>query len=334
MCISRKELSSPFVLAPLAGVSDSAFRRICHDMGAALSYTEMISVKGLYYRNDKTSELLAISPEEGPVGVQLFGSDPEAFSYSIDTLAGIPFALTDINMGCPVPKVVKSGDGSALLKNPNLAAEIVRTCVEASKRVAKATGGERKPVTVKMRVGFSEKPSPGELDCADFARLMEDSGAAAITVHGRVRDQYYSGKADRLKIKRVKEAVSVPVIGNGDVFSAEDGLRMLDETGCDFVMVARGALGNPWIFRELLAAWKGLPAPPRPDAGERIETIKRHIVLATELKGEYAAVREMRKHISWYTKGLRGAATLRDKVNKSLSLDELLAAVEEIRDYR
>ena len=326
--------ASPFFLAPLAGVSDSSFRYICAKFGAALSYTEMISAKGLYYGNPKTEELLYIREGEAPLGVQIFGSDPQALSFAVDFLKDRRNVLIDINMGCPVPKVVKNGEGSALLKTPELAAELVRTCVEASERAARATGTAPKPVTVKMRRGFSEPPAKGEIDCADFARMMQDAGASAICVHGRTREQYYSGKADRNAIKRVKDAVSIPVIGNGDVFTAEDGMRMLDETGCDFVMVARGALGNPWIFRELNAAYKGLAAPKRPDAGELAETIKEQLALDMELKGEYAAIREMRKHVSWYTKGLKGAARLRDLVNNIEDLDELVRAVDSVRDLQ
>jgi len=326
--------ASPFFLAPLAGVSDSSFRYICSKYGAALSFTEMISAKGLYYGNPKSEELLYIREDEAPVGIQIFGSDPMAMSFAVDYIRGRKNVIIDINMGCPVPKVVKNGEGSALLKTPELAAELVRTCVEASERAAKAAGTKPKPVTVKMRRGFSEPPAEGELDCADFARMLQDAGASAITVHGRTREQYYSGKADRSAIKRVKQAVSIPVIGNGDVFSAEDGMRMLDETGCDFVMVARGALGNPWIFRELNAAYRGLPVPKRPDAGELAETIKEQLMLDMELKGEYAAIREMRKHVSWYTRGLKGAARLRDYVNNIENMDELIRAVDSVRDLQ
>ena len=306
----------PFVLAPLAGVTDTAFRQICRTQGAALSYTEMVSAKGLYYRNPNTEELLRIRPEEGPVGIQLFGSEPAMLEFAARELADRPNVLIDINMGCPVPKVVKNGEGSALLNSPQLAAELVRAAAAAA----------AKPVTVKMRKGFAG--APGEMPAEDFALLMQDSGAAAITVHGRTREQYYSGKADWDVIKRVKKAVSIPVFGNGDVFSAEDAMRIMDFTGCDGVMIARGALGNPWIFRECIALYQGRPVPPRPEAEEIIQTVKKHLALCIKEKGESRAIKEMRKHVSWYTKGIKGAAVLRNSINSAVSA----AALEEILD--
>ncbi len=312
---------SPFVLAPLAGISDSAFRILCQEQGAAASCTEMVSAKGLYYKSPGSEELLAILPEEGPVGIQFFGSDPAILSWAIDRVKDYPAAFININMGCPVPKVVRNGEGSALLKDPDLAWTIVKACCAVS----------RKPVTVKMRIGFSERPAPEELDCADFAAAMADAGAAAICVHGRTREQYYSGRADWQAIRRVKEAVSVPVIGNGDVFSAEDGLRMMDETGCDLVMVARGSLGNPWIFRELNAAWRGEAIPKRPDGEELAATVRRHLELSLAQKGPYATVREIRKHVGWYTKGIPGGADFRRRANNAQSAEELYEMAEELR---
>ena len=315
-------LDAPFVLAPLAGISDSAFRVICREQGAAASCTEMVSAKGLYYKSPGSEELLAISPEEGIVGIQFFGSEPAMLTFAIDKVRDHPHAFININMGCPVPKVVKNGEGSALLRDPDLAWTIVKACCAVSE----------KPVTVKMRIGFSDRSAPGEMDCADFAAAMADAGAAAIAVHGRTREQYYSGKADWGAIKRVKEAVSVPVIGNGDVFSAEDGLRMMDETGCDMVMVARGALGNPWIFRELRAAWEGRPIPGRPDGEELFLTVRKHIELSLAQKGEYATVREIRKHVGWYTKGIYGGADFRRRANNAASIEELYEMAEELKD--
>ncbi len=315
-------LDGPFVLAPLAGISDSAFRTICREQGAAASCTEMVSAKGLYYKSPGSEELMAITPEEGVVGIQLFGSDPAVLSWAVDRIKDYPNAFISLNMGCPVPKVVKNGEGSALLKKPDLAWTIVKACCAVS----------AKPVTVKMRIGFADKPAPGELDCADFASAMADAGAAAVCVHGRTREQYYSGKADWQAIRRVKQAVRVPVIGNGDVFSAEDGLRMMDETGCDLVMVARGAFGNPWIFRELNAVWRGEPLPKRPDGEELSGTVRRHIELALQQKGAYATVREIRKHVGWYTKGIHGGAEFRRRANNAASIEELYEMAEELKD--
>ena len=306
-------LDSPFFLAPLAGYTDASFRYLCREQGCALSFTEMISAKGLYYGSDKTEELLQISEREGPVGIQLFGSEPEMLRYAADLLKDRPNVLIDINMGCPVPKVVKNGEGSALIRTPELAAEVASAAVEAA----------GKPVTVKTRRGFSNEPGPTEIGPAAFAEKMEKSGVSAIAVHGRTREQFYSGKASWEAIKAVKRAVSIPVIGNGDVFSAEDALRMLDETGCDAVMIARGALGNPWIFRELKAAWEGRPVPARPEPEEILHTIKRHLELLIEAKGEHRAVNELRAHIGWYVKGLPGAVSVRRAVNEAHSAEDV-----------
>lgn len=312
----------PFLLAPLAGVTDSAFRRVCFRRGARAALTEMVSAKGLYYRNANTEDLLRIREDEGPVGIQLFGSDPAMLAFAAERLQDRPNAWLDINMGCPVPKVVKNGEGSALLQSPGLASQLVKETV-------KHAGG--KPVTVKMRIGFDEAHP---VDSVRFAQLMQEAGAAAIAVHGRTREQYYSGKADWRAIRRIKEALDIPVIGNGDVFSAQDALRMLEETGCDAVMIARGSLGNPWIFAECEAAWQGRPIPARPDAGEIIETIREHAKLLLEDKDEYRAVREMRKHAAWYTKGIRGAASLRAQASAAESFSEMMDIVERLKDLQ
>lgn len=313
-----QELKNPFLLAPLAGVTDSAFRSICFEHGAAMAFTEMVSAKGLYYRNPGTENLLRIRPGEGPVGLQLFGSEPLMLQFAAEKLKDRPNVCIDLNMGCPVPKVVKNGEGSFLLTRPALAAELVRTVA--------ATAG--KPVTVKMRIGFDEAHS---VDPAAFALQMQEAGASLLSVHGRTREQYYSGKADWKTIKRIKEALDIPVAGNGDVFSAEDALRMLDETGCDLVMIARGALGNPWIFAECEAAWNGRPIPKRPEMDEIIETVKKHALRLLEDKEEYRAVREMRKHAAWYTKGIKGAAALRRQASEAESLDELFTILEGLK---
>ena len=312
-------LNNPFVLAPLAGVTDSAFRRICFDHGAAMAFTEMVSAKGLYYRNANTEDLLAIHPDEGPVGIQLFGSEPLMLQFAAEKLKDRPNVCIDLNMGCPVPKVVKNGEGSFLLTQPALAAQLVRETVKAA----------GKPVTVKMRIGFDETHP---VDPVAFAVQMQEAGASAIAVHGRTREQYYSGKADWSAIRRIKEAVDIPVAGNGDIFSAQDALRMLDETGCDAVMIARGALGNPWIFAECEAAWKGRPIPKRPDVDEIIETVRKHALGLLETKEEYRAVREMRKHAAWYTKGIKGAAALRRQASEAESLDEMFTILEGLKN--
>ena len=312
-------LNNPFVLAPLAGVTDSAFRRICFEHGAAMAFTEMVSAKGLYYRNANTEDLLAIHPDEGPVGIQLFGSEPLMLQFAAEKLKDRPNVCIDLNMGCPVPKVVKNGEGSFLLTQPALAAQLVRETVKAA----------GKPVTVKMRIGFDETHP---VDPVAFAVQMQEAGASAIAVHGRTREQYYSGKADWSAIRRIKEAVDIPVAGNGDIFSAQDALRMLDETGCDAVMIARGALGNPWIFAECEAAWKGRPIPKRPDVDEIIETVRKHALGLLETKEEYRAVREMRKHAAWYTKGIQGAAALRRQASEAESLDEMFTILEGLKN--
>ena len=313
-----QKLKNPFLLAPLAGVTDSAFRSICFEHGAAMAFTEMVSAKGLYYRNPGTEDLLRIRPGEGPVGLQLFGSEPLMLQFAAEKLKDRPNVCIDLNMGCPVPKVVKNGEGSFLLTRPALAAELVRTVA--------ATAG--KPVTVKMRIGFDEAHP---VDPAAFALQMQEAGASLLSVHGRTREQYYSGKADWKTIKRIKEALDIPVAGNGDVFSAEDALRMLDETSCDLVMIARGALGNPWIFAECEAAWNGRPIPKRPEMDEIIETVKKHALRLLEDKEEYRAVREMRKHAAWYTKGIKGAAALRRQASEAESLDELFTILEGLK---
>ena len=302
------KLKSRMVLAPLAGVSDSAYRYICHREGAALSYTEMISAKGLYYKSSGTAELFRIDEKEGPVGLQLFGSEPEMIAYAVRELADNPCAFFDINMGCPVPKVVKNHEGSALLADPDLAARLVEAAVKASEETSK------KPVTVKMRIGFGEAK-----DYVSFAKKMEEAGAFAIAVHGRTREQYYSGKADWDAIKKVKDAVGVPVIGNGDVRSIEDADSMLSKTGCDLVMIGRGSMGDPWVFRgdkkELFDA----------------DIMAEHFDLLLKEKGEKRACLEMRKYYAWYTKGMRGAAELRQTVNSATTPDEIKELINKAR---
>lgn len=308
-----KKLSGPFLLAPLAGVTDAVMRRICFREGASLAYTEMVSAKGLYYGDRKTESLLYIPEDAGPTSIQIFGSDPEIMGYAAEKLSERNNFSLNINMGCPVPKVVRNGDGSALMKDPDLVYDVVRA-------VADKAG---KPVSVKFRKGFDDD----HINAVEIAKACEAAGAAAVIVHGRTREQYYSGKADWSIIRQVKEAVDIPVVGNGDVFTGADGVRMMKETGCDLVMVARGAQGNPWIFRELMAAWRGEPEPEKPSASEVREMMYQHLDQMVELKGEYAAVREMRKHIAWYTKGRKNGASIRKAVNQIESARQMKEAI-------
>ena len=307
--IGNVTLENNLILAPMAGVTDLPFRVLCAEQGAGLVCMEMVSAKGIYYNNKNTEQLLAIDEREHPVSLQLFGSDPEIMSEMAKKIEERPFDILDINMGCPVPKVVNNGDGSALMKNPVLAGKIIEKTARAIK----------KPVTVKIRKGFDD----AHINAVEMAKVAEASGAAAIAVHGRTREQYYSGRADWDIIRQVKEAVKIPVIGNGDVFTPQDAKRLVDETGCDGIMVARGAKGNPWIFAQILHYFKTGEHLPKPTAEEMVQMMLRHAKMQLAFKGDYTGIREIRKHAAWYTAGYPNAARLRSAINEVESYEQL-----------
>jgi len=307
--IGDVEIDNPFVLAPMAGVTDLPFRKLCKEQGAGLICMEMVSAKAISFHNKNTEALMEIDKCEKPVSMQLFGSEPELMARVAAEIEERPFDILDINMGCPVPKVVNNGEGSALLKSPELIVKIVKSVSSAIK----------KPLTVKVRIGFENEP----VDIVDIAKRVEDAGAAAIAVHGRTRQQYYSGTADWDAIRRVKEAVSIPVIGNGDVDSPEKAEALIKETGCDGVMIGRAVRGNPWLFRELNHYFETGEKLSRPSVEEVREMILRHARMQTDLKGEFTGIREMRKHVAWYTAGMRHSAALRRETNLVSSYEEL-----------
>ena len=309
MEIGNLKLENPYILAPMAGVTDLPFRLLCKEQGAGLLCMEMISAKALQYKNKNTKVLLAIHPQEYPVSLQLFGSDPKIISEQAKRIEDLPFQILDINMGCPVPKVVKNGEGSALMKNPKLAGEIIRQTVKAID----------KPVTVKIRKGFDDE----HVNAVEMAKIAEDAGAAAVAVHGRTREQFYSGRADWNIIRQVKEAVSIPVIGNGDLLTAEDVIAMEAQTGCDGFMIARGAQGNPWIFRQILHYFETGEHLAKPTLEEVTQMILRHARMMLEFKGEYIGIREIRKHAAWYTAGYPNSARLRVAINNVESFEAL-----------
>ena len=309
MQIGNVTIPNNLILAPMAGVTDLPFRLLCKEQGAGLVCTEMVSAKAISFHNKNTEALMRTEPGERPVSLQLFGSDPCIISEMAAYIEDRPFDILDINMGCPVPKVAGNGEGSALMKNPGLVEQIVSRTVRATKR----------PVTIKIRKGFDAE----HVNAVEIARIAEASGAAAVAVHARTRDQYYAGWADWDIIRQVKEAVSIPVIGNGDVNSPESARQMLEETGCDGVMIGRAARGNPWIFRRILTFMETGEDPGKPDRKQVAEMILRHAQMLLAYKGEYTGMREMRKHIAWYTAGFPHSAKLRAKTNEISTMEEL-----------
>jgi len=302
-------------MAPMAGVTDRAFRALVHEHGAGLTFSEMVSAKSIVYRNKNTAILLDNAPHVRPWAVQFFGHEPEILAEAIQMLEGCPFDIVNINMGCPMPKIVKNGEGAALMTNPPLAGRMIEAAVRASSR----------PVTVKIRKGFTSS----SVNAVEVAKIAEAAGAANITVHGRTRCQYYTGEADWDAIAEVKQAVEIPVIGNGDIFSAEIAVKRLKDSGCDGIMVARGAMGNPWIFSRTVACLETGVMPPPPTHEEIIKTAIAHL---RTVAAEKPVVVEMRKHLSWYTKGMHGSAELRGKINKAQTAHEMEELLDSLQN--
>ena len=319
MKIGNVQLDNEVFLSPMAGVTDLPFRTICTEKGCGMLYTEMINAKALCYDDENTKKMLRMDKDEHPVAVQIFGSDPEFMGKAAIIMNQYPNEILDINMGCPAPKVIKNGDGSALMRNPKLAAEVLTAVVKNSE----------KPVTLKIRKGWDDD----SVNAVEIAKIAEECGISALAIHGRTREQFYSGKADWDIIAEIKQAINIPVIGNGDVFEVEDAVNMLEKTKCDAIMIGRGAQGNPWIFNRINHYMKTGEILPEPTLEEKITTAIRHMNLAVAEHGDYVAVREMRKHIGWYLKGLKNSAKYRDQINKITDYKEVITMLEEYMQH-
>ncbi|SFJ69902.1 tRNA-dihydrouridine synthase B [Terrisporobacter petrolearius] len=319
MKIGNVQLNNKVFLSPMAGVTDLPFRLICKEKGCGMLYTEMINAKALCYDDENTKKMLKIEDEERPIAVQIFGSEPEFMGKAAAIMNEYPNEILDINMGCPAPKVIKNGDGSALMRNPKLASEVLSSVVKNSK----------KPVTLKIRKGWDDD----SVNAVEIAKIAEQCGISALAIHGRTREQFYSGKADWDIIEQIKQTINIPVIGNGDVFEVEDAVNMLEKTKCDAIMIGRGAQGNPWIFKRINHYMETGEILAEPTLEERITTAIKHMNLAVAEHGEYVAVREMRKHIGWYLKGLKNSAKYRDQINKITDYKEVIAMLEEYMEH-
>lgn len=316
MRIADVSTKNDVFLAPMAGITDMPFRMICAEQGCGMVWSEMVSAKAMWYKDKNTCMLTDLDENELPAAVQIFGSDPEIMAAAAGIInTGIASAI-DINMGCPTPKITSNGDGSALLRNPLLAAAVIKAVADVSK----------KPVTVKIRSGWDEQ----SINAVEISKIAEKNGASAITVHGRTRMQFFSGSADLDVIRQVKRSVSIPVIGSGDIYSPQDAVRMFEKTGCDAVMVGRGALGNPWIFKQTIKFIETGEVLSEPSVFEKIEMVKKHLAMEITYRGEYSGIREMRKHMAWYIKGIKNAAKIRDEIFRMETADEIIELLEKV----